>query len=78
MRRVTFFFVPVIVVVLRTRMVTWRLPHLSTEAIEPAKRFVTTIFLVVARVAAVASTIGSTSAATVRRMTMDLRICSFL
>ena len=59
-------------------MVTWRLPHLSTEAMEPAKRLVTTIFLVVARVAAVASTIGSASAATVRRMTMDLRIGSFL
>jgi hypothetical protein len=59
-------------------MVTWRLPHLSTEATEPVKRLVTTIFLVVARVAAVASTIGSASAATVRRMMMDLRLGSFL
>ena len=45
MRRVTFF-VLVIVVVLRTTMVTWRLPHLSTEATEPEKRLPMTIFFV--------------------------------
>jgi hypothetical protein len=41
------------------------------------KRLLTTIFFVVARVAAVASAIGRESAATVRRTVIDLRLASF-
>src|SRR6476660_7143456 len=75
--RVTFFLPLTIVVVFRTTIVTWRLPQRSTDATEPANFLVTTIFFFAAFVAALASTIGSASVATVRTVVMILRIGPF-